>query len=164
MSRRAALGFAEQYPFIEPCYYCGLPATTVDHVIPVSMLADLSTLGDDEAFEALTSRFRKHLVPACRECNSILGNKYVDSLAKRREYVKKRLRTRYDRFLETPDWNDSELSQVSDMLQGYIVHSIAKRDLIRQRIAWSQGSPDDFEDTHRSRLSVARERLRYRSG
>lgn len=39
-----------------PCHYCGAPATTVDHVIPVAQRPDLA---EDRA----------NLVPACGPCN-----------------------------------------------------------------------------------------------
>jgi 5-methylcytosine-specific restriction endonuclease McrA len=42
-----------------PCFYCGRPATTADHVVPVSK-------GGGSA---------ANLVPACKPCNSRKGNR-----------------------------------------------------------------------------------------
>lgn len=45
------------------CRYCGRPATSIDHVVPVSKG------GKDEP---------DNLVPACRSCNSSKGSKALD--------------------------------------------------------------------------------------
>ena len=44
------------------CFYCGEPATTVDHIIPVSKGGHHSV---------------GNLVPACQPCNSSKGNKFL---------------------------------------------------------------------------------------
>ena len=44
------------------CYYCGGPATTLDHIVPRSRGG-----GDD----------LKNYRPACRRCNSARGNRWV---------------------------------------------------------------------------------------
>lgn len=150
--------------YVEPCYYCGIPATSLDHVIPVSMLAALEALGDDDAMAAIMGRFRYRVLPACRECNSVLGNKYFDTVGKRREYVKESMRRRYKSVLEMPDWSDSDLATLSPTLQQYVLQALAERTYVRKRIAWRQGQRPEYEEEHRNRFGIShwRERDRLR--
>lgn len=129
---------AEPRPEDEPgrCYYCGDIASTVDHVVPQSMLRTLRDLGD-EAVTAVLVRFGRRLtVPACRECNLVLSNSYQDTLAKRKAECKKRLRRRYKKLLRMPDWTDTELARLDGWMQDYVIRSLVHRDIIRRRLAY----------------------------
>lgn len=118
----------------EVCFYCGVPADSVDHVIPRSLLRDLAD--DPQALASLTASGRVLEVDACRECNSRLGNVYDDTLEDRRARLKKKLRSRYRRLLEMPDWTDSELGRLGPYLQRRVIVKAAERDWIRARIAY----------------------------
>ena len=120
-------------PLLEPCYYCGLPASSIDHVIPRSLLEDLQDIPD--AMREITAG-RRLTVPACRECNCMLSDNYDETLADRKARLKERLRRKYRSILVVPDWNDDELEQVSEALQSHIRAGIAHRNLIRRRLAW----------------------------
>jgi hypothetical protein len=111
------------------CYYCGDPATSIDHVVPQSMLQTLRLLGDDEATAVLARHGRVMLVPCCRECNSILGNKYFDTLRKRKEHLKRRLRERNRKLLSMPPWTDRELGDLRGRLRDYVIASQVKREI-----------------------------------
>jgi hypothetical protein len=59
------------------CFYCGRPATCIDHVIPYSASAN-----NDPC----------NLVAACRECNSIVYDKTFDCLQDKRSWILKHLK------------------------------------------------------------------------
>ena len=69
------------------CVYCGLSADTEDHFPPQS----LTHLGV--------------LLPACRECNSMAGTEWCFDFELRCAYVKDKLRKKYQKVLQTPDWH-----------------------------------------------------------
>jgi len=113
---------------LEPCAYCGLPASTIDHVPPQSVRAALVA-------QNIAHRYKFVEVPACRECNSaILGPRGGWTVVERRNYVKKALRRRYAAVLRIPDWTDRELSEMAAGLAQYIQVGINARELTRQRI------------------------------
>lgn len=118
------------------CYYCGEPATSVDHVIPQAMLKTLRSLGDAYVTGILVRFGRRLTVPACKECNSVLGASYQDTLAKRKRELKTRLRRRYRKLLRMPDWTDTELAHVDGWLQDYVIRSVVARDRILARLAF----------------------------
>lgn len=127
---------SKQQPFVEPCYYCGRPADTVDHVIPQVLLKQLEAMGDTEAWSVLYKRHKVKIVPACRDCNSVIGSKYFPTLAERKAFVKQRLRQRKRNVLETPNWSEGELNQLGPDLRGYVEHSIALREETKLRLRW----------------------------
>jgi len=119
----------------ELCYYCGQISDTIDHVVPQSTLLQLATLEDTEiTYKVLRQRALK--VPACRECNCLLSDSLQDTLAERKAFLKKKLRKRYARLLEIPQWEEGELDELGRNLNDYIRNSIKKKRLIRFRIAW----------------------------
>jgi hypothetical protein len=123
-------------PILEPCYYCGSPANTVDHVVPRSLLADLAALSDEAVTAVLVHPGRTMTVPACRECNCLLGSQYFSTLAARKAWLKERLRRRYRRVLQMPDWAEEELEELRYNLRVAIEASLARRDTVRQRLRW----------------------------
>lgn len=123
-------------PFIQPCYYCGRPADSVDHVIPQVLIRQLEILGDTETWQQLYKRHKVKVVPSCKDCNHVLGPKYFSTLAERKAYVKKRLRQRKRNILQTPDWSDGELKELGPELRGYVEHVIALREETKLRLRW----------------------------
>jgi hypothetical protein len=118
-----------------PCYYCGLPAETQDHVIPKSLIEQYR-LSDPVSVHALFAHGRTRVVPACTQCNSIAGARYHETLADRKAYVKQRLRSKYAKLLAMPDWTEEELAEVGPGLREYIHQGIETRKLIEQRLRW----------------------------
>jgi hypothetical protein len=121
--------WADAAPQAEPCVYCGIPASTIDHVPPQSVRPSLVELG-------LTNRFPFLEVSACRECNSLLGARALWTIAVRKAFIKKALRRRYKRFLAIPAWSDRELSQLSQSLQAHVINGCIMADLVRKRLSW----------------------------
>jgi hypothetical protein len=111
------------------CVYCGLTASTVDHVPPSSVRPTLIHLG-------LALRFPFQEVRACAECNSALGARPLWTVGSRRAYIKQWLRNRYARYLRIPDWTDSELAKLSPDMQTFTLQGLAVRDVTRQRIGY----------------------------
>lgn len=127
-----------QAPHYAPdvCYYCGLPAGTIDHVVPQSLLDEWLRLGDVENYQLATGRGRVLTVPACQQCNSILGAKYDPTLLDRKSRLKTRLRQKYRRVLGMPDWTPEQLAALGPRLRQHVEQGLRLRALIRRRIAW----------------------------
>ena len=117
------------------CYYCGQRASTVDHVIPQSMIRQLTALGDEEVtYQVLGKRALK--VWSCRECNCLASDSIQESLQERKAYVKEKLRRRYQKLLDMPPWSQDELDVLGYALKTHVEASIKARDFVKQRIAW----------------------------
>ena len=119
-----------------PCYYCGNPADTTDHVVPRSLLIAITDSGVDDLTAAAMKRGRRMTVPACRECNGMAGAKYHETLAERTEFVRERLNRRYRKVLGIPDWSAAELAELEPGLRGYVISGLIQRDLIRRRLRY----------------------------
>lgn len=109
------------------CEYCGMVGETVDHVPPVSIRPTLVMWG-------LADRYPFVLVRACRECNSVIGDKALWTVEDRKMYVASRLQRRYKRYLEMPDWSTIELDQLATTLRKTIEHELVVRNVTRQRL------------------------------
>lgn len=101
------------------CFYCGLPADTWDHVIPVSYLAGLLDAG-----------FVKYspVVPACRECNVLAGSAVFEDFAEKRAYVRTRLQKRYKDLLKMPYWFPEQIAEMGPNMAKRI-----RADMVRQQ-------------------------------
>lgn len=73
---------------------------------------------------------------ACRQCNSILGNRYFRTIRDRRAAVKDSLRAKYHHLLESPDWTESELDEMGYALRSFIAGRMALKKQIRERLRW----------------------------
>ena len=124
--------YAEEQP---PCYYCGLPATTKDHVLPQMIREQLRDLGPQVLAE-LTAAFRVETVDACRECNSLLGAHYDRTLGIRKARLKDALRRRFRRLLAMPEWGLDELKTLQGALQQQVESYVVMRQVVRSRIEW----------------------------
>jgi len=116
---------------LESCYYCGMPATAKEHVIPLSILKNMADVGTEE----ILCR-RKHLVRACRECNNLLGATYQTTLLKRKAFLKTRLRERYHSVLKMKNWTDEELSEFAPTLRSHVETAIRLKSLTEWRLTW----------------------------
>lgn len=126
-----------------PCYYCGLPADTVDHVIPRSFLKTVRMLGDEILVDAVNDRRRTYTVDCCRECNCLAGFKYHETLEERAAYVRSQLARKHRRALATPDWHPQELMALSINLRNRVIAALIERDTTRQRLRFRDGRKPD---------------------
>lgn len=103
----------------ELCLYCGLVATVEDHFPPYSY--------SHSGF----------LLPACRECNLLAGTAHPSLLPERMDYVKAKLKVRYAKYLEIPDWTEEELAKIDLDLRTEIRASLRLRRIVGYRIGWN---------------------------
>ena len=101
------------------CTYCGETADTYDHVAPVS-----SVNGGRRA----SVRNRKLCVPACRECNSVLGNRGGDTVGDRAAYLVGRYLKRYRKSLAQPDWSEDEMAELGPNMRREVARAMAARE------------------------------------
>jgi hypothetical protein len=104
---------------IRLCEYCGNPASTVDRE-PISTLR----------------------VPVCVECRGLLRNQPLWTVAERRDYVRERLRERYEPLLRIPDWRGEELGELEGRLLQYVQNSITAADVLNSRLNWKVVAQD----------------------
>ena len=103
------------------CYYCGVPATCMDHFPPIVLY---ETGG--EAW----------LIPSCTECNSILGSDFHYTLEQRKAHVKYQLEKRYKKVLAIPEWTDDELIDMEYALLQHIENSRLLREQVIDRLSY----------------------------
>ena len=102
--------------YFGPCFYCGVPSNTPDHVWP-------------------RSQGGRKTVPCCKECNVLLSAKTFSTIEDRVGYLKCRLATRYRKALATPDWTDEELGELGYNLRRKLRGRLILRGYIRERLA-----------------------------
>lgn len=122
---------------VDVCAYCGLPADTIDHVIPRHWLRRAQAAGMDAT---RVFRLRSATVPACHECNSAIGGRLFPTMRERRACAHRHIRRKYRRVLFIPDWTEAELATMSVEAQRYILTGLRQRDLARERLRWTGGS------------------------
>ena len=112
------------------CYYCGLPATGLDHVVPRAVLKAL----EDVSIEI--SSYRVLVVPCCKECNTLLEASYQDSLLQRKRLLRQRLRRKYRKVLASKIWLTEEILGLDYNLRSHIAECSEKRALVQARLKW----------------------------
>ncbi len=111
---------------VEPnsaCFYCGEIATSADHVVPMSWARVVFT--------------KQWLVPACGECNSILGNRELWDPEDRLGFVRKKLQKKYRKVLKAPVWDEEDLSELGPTLQAGVRGRQALREAVERRLSHS---------------------------
>lgn len=106
------------------CYYCGAIATTKDHVYPMRL-------------RYRQQRWRVYIVPACRECNILLGGRYYGNASARRFAIKSKLRRRYADVLAMPYWSTAELQNLGPEMSQTVVEAMQLRERILRRLEWN---------------------------
>lgn len=101
------------------CIYCGQPRTCYDHFPPRH-----------------TGVRRGFLLPACTECNSTLGGRSGLDLGERFDFVKRRLRDKNKRLLDTPQWSDEELDELGPNLRRQAAAWTSNKSVIEKRLGW----------------------------
>lgn len=118
------------YP-VGVCIYCGVPAWTKDHLLPVSS----------------TGRaLRKHVltVPACGECNSIIGDRGNANIDVRRRLARDGIRRRYRRRLETKVWTQAELDELGPGLRPHVENAVGIKREVLFRLGWPEDPAYDL--------------------
>lgn len=117
----------------DQCVYCGDPATTRDHFIPVSVVAMLADSNP-------VPQYAKVTLPCCSHCNSVAEAKVFKTVGAKRRYIQNRLAKKHRKLLNSPPWSDDEINQLGRTLRTKILadQQLARR--LRCRIAWRNGS------------------------
>jgi len=77
-------------------------------------------------------------VPACQECNSLLGSVLLTTVQERRHELKRRLRDKYRRIVSMPEWDEDELAELSnDDAREYIRQHLAAARYLKSRLGWT---------------------------
>lgn len=120
----------------ERCYYCGDPAGTLDHARPQSLDRVLRSMDEETRALVVSRQPRRDQVPACRDCNCMLGRKWFSTLEERRAYVKEHLRAKHYRLLHSPPWTQEEIDDLGPTLKTTVVSQQRKKRRIEQRLRW----------------------------
>jgi hypothetical protein len=113
-----------------------MPASSEDHIVPVSILAMIDGLTQEVRAEILGQLPPLIKVYSCHQCNSVLGNRFFRTLSDRRVAVKSYLKRKYARLLEMPAWDEEELSELGYGLQKFVRNRIRLKNEIEERLRW----------------------------
>lgn len=116
------------------CIYCGEPATTKDHVFPLSLAAGLDLTRPNVRDQLLPHGLC--LVKACNACNSLASNHPFTSIREKRRWIQERLRRKYHRKLHRPEWEEHELNELGHGLRAYVVKAEIDAKRIWRRVNW----------------------------
>ena len=104
------------------CTYCNSTLDiTRDHVIPRSW-------SNNQSFAT------RYCVPACKECNVVLGNTAVHTVKDRAAYLYNAFLKRYKKEINFVDWTETELSTVSSDTRTTVQSKMQLKNIIMQRI------------------------------
>src|SRR5262249_34750965 len=113
---------------IDPCTYCGQPASGWDHVPPLHYIERLT---EEQRFPPQAA------LPACAECNGLFGGVLLTTLDARRKLLRERLRRKYRRVVNMPECSDDEIADLSpEDAQRYTLSHDRTARFIRARIGW----------------------------
>lgn len=110
-----------KYP-LYVCVYCGMPAGTIDHVLPRNWTG--------EAQRKVTP-----VVPACGQCNCLIGDRYFTDIKERRAYCHEKLREKLKDDLLVVDG----IEGLEGGLARQYTEALNRRQVAELRLTW----PDD---------------------
>lgn len=113
------------------CVYCGQPSAVRDHFYPRAAVSYWAGI-----FVSKHVRRLCFTVPACFECNSLIGSRIALTFEGRREYLRARLGYRYRNLLKSPRWSRAELSELRGMVLTHVTAMQAKRELVLVRLQY----------------------------
>lgn len=120
---------------LTPCRYCGMPADSIDHVIPQSLVSAARCSGHPEwAREIVKARIET--VPSCRQCNAVLGDRVFPTVADRKAAVKAYLRRKYRKLLSAPAWTPEQSGVLGPRLRQFVQNQQAIREEVEARLRW----------------------------
>ena len=127
-------------PSAYPCHYCGQPATTWDHVVPLSVQTSRrrtdNAKGGWLGYHQGLPDCPDGRVPACMECNDLPGVRYFASLAERKRAIQASLAVRYRRLLSIPDWPTADLAELAEPLRSTVAATVHARNALLRRLRW----------------------------
>jgi len=137
--------FRKRYKALEPryqwlwngtnCYYCGQLADTKDHIPPISIAY---ALGADR----LNRRnFQLWKVTCCKECNSVLGDRFILSPERRGKWLYEYyLRKRYKKLAQNgwARFSQEELEEFGPNLQSFLKNCEDIRSWMERRFSYME--------------------------
>lgn len=104
------------------CTYCGSPfGNERDHIIPKSYTNASFTTGA--------------LVPACGECNTHLGSRFLVGVRARAAFLLERYRHKNQGLLRGPTWSEEEMEDMGPGLRTAVQAGLARQEGLRHRLA-----------------------------
>lgn len=104
------------------CTYCGSwDGNHRDHVIPAS-------------YGQAKKNFKCETVPACGECNVLLGDRLYFTLPSRAAYLMGVYQTRYKKLLKQPDWSDEEIEELGPSMRTSIIQTMKDKKEVRRQL------------------------------
>ena len=110
------------------CTYCGIPASTLDHVPPISWSAS--------ANEDAKKEMNFYKIPSCDECNSALSNLRLFSVMERIHHVHTWLKKKYKKALRMPYWDEDELKELSSTMIAEVRKAEKQSAWVKSRIMY----------------------------
>ena len=109
------------------CTYCGDPCDSRDHVDPQSNSAT-----------GKVSFSTSYVIPACRECNTALGNRGGTTVGSRSDYLIDHYEWKYRDFIDgTKGMHDDEdINETTGTVKRMLKADKRKRDAILLRLEW----------------------------
>ena len=101
------------------CTYCGQMANTEEHFPPRS----LTSVG--------------LIISACKECNQFASTLWAFDFEERCNYVKMKIKDKYKKCLQTPDWSDNEIKELKYNLRCGVRKWQFLKKITQERIAWN---------------------------
>ena len=134
------------------CTYCKEPADTLDHIIP-------HTYTSKNSKQARTYN-KDEVVPCCRECNTLLGDKLYLTIGERASYLYTTYIKKYKKLISMPKWDEDDIEELNNTLKKYVTASLKEKEKVEIRIDYCQLVRDTsptikniWEDIENSRLS-----------
>lgn len=114
------------------CVYCGEYADSRDHLLPVTYTG---------------KAVRRHVltVPACRQCNSFIGDASAPSVTERRAIAHSSLRRKRFRVLQSFDYTDDELEDFGHSMRSSVLRAREEKGRLLRRLAFPGDDTYDLE-------------------
>jgi hypothetical protein len=84
------------------------------------------------------------VVPACGECNSLLGDALCFDVKERREFVQDKLRRKHRQRLLVKDFAEADLGEMGPTLLSSYRQARVERDVLIRRLEWPEW--DGFDE------------------
>ena len=111
------------------CFYCGLPAGTIDHIPPLDAIEDLKMISNNLTYTK---------VPSCKECNNLAGTEPHTDIFIRQKYIKEKIRKKYKKYIEFSDWEEEEINKLGYLLQTDIREFMSLKYLVISRLSYCE--------------------------
>ncbi len=123
--------YVKKFTWLNTCVYCGQVADTIDHVLPVSVCHYMNW---DSIYVWRLFRFGLYKVKCCGECNRIASDKPFTSIKDKRDYIQKKLRKKYAKWLRHVEWTDEEKETLGYSLKADIDQAMINKIITTNRV------------------------------